>query len=409
MKRAAAWGLENPSAASETVKLRSRLNWIAAGLAWLLILSILGCGAGRTVVVGSILCLTGEGAYYGKSIQRGMDLALERVNDSGGVGGNPLQILYRDSGSSPEEAAKAAVELYDRSDVPVIVGGVLSSVTLRIAPLAQQRHKILLSPASSSPEISRAGRYVFRVYPSDGLEGAYMAQLAQSELNLRRITVLAIDNAFGRGLAEVFDQNFRGTNSPEILTYPARGADFRAVAERARDIGGDGIYLVGYHDDMASLLREMREQKVSGRILSTSSFGNPRTLQRAGDAADGVIFPATVFDPDGAEPAVARFVDDFQVRYGSEPDLWAAHGYDAVMIVAEAIRRAGGPAPDRIAEALFSIQDYQGASGILSFDLKGDVVQYPRAYIVDGGRFVLFRDYLHRTGGEKSIAPVPEK
>lgn len=381
---------------------RTNLTGLAASL-------LLACGAGREVVMGAVLSLSGEGAYYGQAIQQGMDLASERVNAGGGISGNRIRILYRDSGSNPEEAGRLATELYDRFDVPLIIGGVLSSETLRIAPIAERRHKILLSPASSSPEITRAGRYIFRVYPSDVLEGAYMAELARTELDLRRVTVLAIDNAFGQGLSRVFSERFRGDAPPTVYTYPIRGADYAALAEKAGKSGADGIYLVGYYNDMADLLRELRKWPVPVKVLSTSSFGNPRTIERAGAAAEGVIFPATVFDAEDRDPAVARFVKEFRARHGTVPDLWAAHGYDAVMVTAEAIQRAGGPVPDRIAQALLSIQDYRGASGTLGFDSEGDVVQYPRAYIVYRGKFVLYRDYLDEMKRRQEVSGQPGK
>jgi branched-chain amino acid transport system substrate-binding protein len=325
-----------------------------------------------------------------------MDLALGEVNASGGIKGTPLTILYRDSGSSPERAERAAVELYDRFDVPLILGAVLSSETLRVAPLAEQRRKILLSPASSSPEITRAGRYVFRVYPSDTLEGAYMAQLAGDELGLRSVRILAIDNAFGRGLSAVFRRSFSAGEEPVIQLYSAHGEDHAAVAARAVEAPADGIYLVGYYSDMARILKEIRKLAPGARVLSTSSFGNPKTLEEAGDAAEGVVFPATVFDPGSDDPAVMRFVARYRESHHADPDLWAAHGYDAVLVAAEAIRRAGGAVPERLAEALRGIRDFRGASGTLSFDAEGDVVQYPRAYIVHQGRFILYRDYRER-------------
>ena len=354
------------------------------------------CPAQREVSVGAVLSLSGEGSYYGLAIRQGMDLAAGEVNASGGIGGIPLKILYRDSASSPEQAAQSATELYDRQDVPMILGAVLSSETLRIAPLAEQRHKILLSPASSSPEITRAGKFIFRVYPSDTLEGAYMAQLAADELHLKRILVLAIENAFGRGLASVFTKALPGGTAVEVLSYPARGADFAALAGQAREWGPEGIYLAGYYSDMAQALKEIRHLDPKVTILSTSSFGNPKTLEAAGEAAEGVIFPAIVFNPESDDPTVARFVKAFRSRYGHDPDLWAAHGYDAVLIAAEAMRRAGGAVPDRVAQALLSIRDFPGASGSLGFDTEGDVVQYPRAYIVEAGRFILYRDYLEQ-------------
>jgi branched-chain amino acid transport system substrate-binding protein len=379
------------------------------GLVSALLAALLGlrCGAGREVVVGAVLSLSGEGGDYGRVIRQAMDLAVDRVNAENGIGGNPLRILYRDSGSSPEEAEKTARELYDRYDVPLIFGGVLSSETLRIAPLAEGRRKILVSPASSSPEITRAGPHVFRVYPSDALEGAYMAQLASEDLHLRRVTVLAIDNDFGHGLVDVFRKSYRGDVPPAVITYPPRGADFPAVVEKAREAGGEGIYLVGYTKDMGEILKEIRRKAIPGRILGTSSFGSPGALEEAGEAAEGVVYPATVFDPESSDPAVARFVKDFRARYRSDPDLYAAHGYDAVMVAAAAMRKAQGPVPERIAEELLAIQDFHGASGVLSFDPEGDVVQYPRAYIVHSGKFMLFRDYLEENRRNKGAAKSP--
>jgi branched-chain amino acid transport system substrate-binding protein len=351
--------------------------------------------------VGAVLSLSGEGAYYGQAIRQGMDLAAAEVNAAGGIRGSPLRILYRDSASSPEEAMRAATQLYDRNDVPLIVGAVLSSETLRIAPLAERRHKILLSPASSSPQITRAGKYVFRVYPSDTLEGAYMAQLAADDLGLRSVVVLAIDNAYGKGLAEVFRKSFRGATAPTVHLYPAHGADYSSAAEKVQSSGADGVYLAGYYSDMAEILKEIRRASPARIVLSTSGFGNPKTLESAGGAAEGVLYPAIVFDRDSEDPAVTRFVTAFRAKYATDPDQWAAHGYDAVLIAAEAITRSGGAVPERIAQALLEIRDFHGASGLLSFDSEGDVVQYPRAYIVHEGRFILYRDYLedqHRQG-----------
>ena len=355
--------------------------------------------------MGAVLSLSGEGAYYGLAIRQGMDLAAVEVNATGGIGGSPLKILYLDSASSPEQAAKAAIQLYDRQDVPMIVGAVLSSETLRIAPLAEQRHKILLSPASSSPEITQAGKYIFRVYPSDTLEGAYMAQLAIDELHLKRILVLAIDNAFGRGLASVFSKALPSSTPVEVRFYAAHGADFAALAEQARAWKPDGIYLAGYYSDMAQALTEIRRLDRTVTLLSTSSFGNPKTLEAAGMAAEGVIFPAIVFNPESDDPTVSRFVKAFRGRYGFDPDLWAAHGYDAVLIAAEAMRGAGGTVPEKIAGSLLNIRDFPGASGTLGFDSEGDVVQYPRAYIVQDGRFILYRDYLEQARRQGAESP----
>src|SRR5262249_51845980 len=148
---------------------------------------------------------------------------------------------------------------------------------------------------------------------------------------------------------------------PQVEIYPAHGADFAALADKVRGFKPDGIYLAGYYSDMAQALRELHSLPGSPRILSTSSFGNPKTLESAGQAAEGVIFPAIVFDPESDDPPVARFVKSYRMRYGSNPDLWAAHGYDSVLIASEAIRRAGGVVPERIVQALEGVKDFAGA------------------------------------------------
>ena len=158
---------------------------------------------------------------------------------------------------------------------------------------------------------------------------------------------------------------------------------------------------------MAALLKEIRKRSISGRILSTSSIGSSRALEEAGEAAEGVIYPATVFDPESDDPDVARFVRDFRARYGADPDLYAAHGYDAVMVAAAAMQKAGGPVPERIARELLAIRDFHGASGILSFDPEGDVVQYPRAFIVHAGRSRLFADYLEEMREKQEASKPP--
>ncbi|MEE8184227.1 MAG: ABC transporter substrate-binding protein, partial [Acidobacteriota bacterium] len=160
--------------------------------------------ANREIIVGSILSLSGEGEYYGKHIQQGMNLAVEELNRRGGIQGRPLRVVYRDSRSRPEAGRIHAEDLYRNLRIPAIIGAVLSSVTLAIAPIAESERRILLSPASSSPKITQAGSFIFRNYPSDVLEGAYMAEFASRELHLQRIAVLSVDNEYGKGLREIF-------------------------------------------------------------------------------------------------------------------------------------------------------------------------------------------------------------
>lgn len=359
--------------------------------------------ANREIIVGSILSLSGEGEYYGKHIQQGMNLAVEELNRRGGIQGRPLRVVYRDSRSRPEAGRIHAEDLYRNLRIPAIIGAVLSSVTLAIAPIAESERRILLSPASSSPKITQAGSFIFRNYPSDVLEGAYMAEFASRELHLQRIAILSVDNEYGKGLREIFRSRTEATGREVILDleFPQEESGYPSLVSRIKEIDPDGVYLIGYYREVARFLKIYRREGIDATILGVAGFHSGELLRLAGEAAEGVIFPYLSFDSESEDLVVRRFIRDFHEEYGNAPDDWAAHGYDAVMILAQAISRAG-MAAEGIRDSLREMTAFQGAAGITRFDENGDVAHYPRIFIVHGGKFVAYKDYLFQRGREEN-------
>lgn len=324
-----------------------------------------------------------------------MDLAVDDLNRRGGIRGRPLRVLFRDSASNPAGAVAAAEDLFLRARVPAVIGPVLSSETLAVAPIAERERRVLLSPASSSPKITGAGDFVFRIYPSDVLEGAYMAEFALRELHLERIALLAVSNEYGKGLGGIFRSSLEAAGRGPVLDleFPERDADYPALVREIRSREPDGVYLVSYDQEAAAFLREHRRQGGGSTVLGVAGFHSRELLRLAGGAAEAVIFPYLGFDPESRDPRIRQFVEAYRGRYGVPPDDWAAHGYDAVMILAEAIARAG-ETPDRLRGALMEIRDFPGVAGVTRFDANGDVVKYPKIFIVHRGEFIPYRDYL---------------
>ena len=224
-----------------------------------------GCAQRTEHTVGAILSLTGSGAAYGEDIKRGIDLELEAINAAGGVGGLPLRIVMEDSASDPSKGEAAATSLIEQG-VSAIIGGDISSVTLAVAPLAEQAEMVLLSPASSNPEISEAGNFIFRIYPSDVVEGTMMAEFALNVMGLKRIMVMAMHNDYGQGLKTVFNKRYRQTPNREIVDVQ----NFEAGAERVergsrphtRARSGRASILVGYPGEMLSFLKTLRGENL---------------------------------------------------------------------------------------------------------------------------------------------------
>lgn len=341
-----------------------------------------------TVTIGAILPLSGDAAAYGKSAQKGIQLAAEEANALGGVNGTRIVVIYEDTQAKPATGVSATQKLINIDKVQAIIGGVASSVTLAAAPLCERNQVALLSPASSSPKISDAGDFIFRNAPSDTLEGGIMAEYAQSALKISRAAVIYVNNEYGAGIKSVFEHKFTGLGGTIVasVSFQQGDTDMRTQLASIKGKAPEAVYLIGYKEN-GTILKQARELALKSQFLSTVMFEDPDILQVAGKAAEGVIYTASAFDPQSKDEVVKTFVQDFRKKYGVEPDVFAALSYDSAQILIYALRRGGtnGPA---IRDTLYALRDHQGVMGRLHFDQNGDVVIEPVVKTVRDGAFV---------------------
>jgi len=141
----------------------------------------------KEIKIGAILPLTGDGAKYGIGAKEGIDLAITEINNAGGVLGKQLTVMYEDSKLNPSDGVSAITKMIDAQKLNIIIGDIGSSVTLAMAPIATKKNAILLSPASSNPKITGIG--IFRVWPSDTVEGKVMAEFIKNKMKLDQIAI----------------------------------------------------------------------------------------------------------------------------------------------------------------------------------------------------------------------------
>jgi len=341
--------------------------------------------SGEPIKIGAILPLTGDAAAYGKSAREGMELALSDLNARGGVGGRPLSVVYEDSKGSPKDGVAGFDKLATQDHVPAVVGDLLSSVTLAVAPAAERRRVVLLSPTSTAPALSDAGDFIFRNCPSDVYEGKVMADYATADLHLKNVGILAVANDYGNGIAAVFKAAFaaQGGSVPVEETYPQGATDVRAQLTKLSAARVEAIYLVGYKE-LGRILKQAAELRVVARYLSTVMFEDPEVLSTAGPAAEGVVYSSPSFDINSDEPTVKAFRERYQAAYARSPDIFAAASYDAVGIIGKAMA-SGATTGDAIRDALYATRDYPGVIGSTSFDAKGDATQPAVLKTIEGG------------------------
>ena len=370
------------------------------------VLGIALAGCSKTVPVGAVVSETGAAASYGGKVKKGLDLAVEEINEAGGLNGKSLELVYRDDATNQDVGRQVTQELIDDVGVGAIIGAVSSSVTLAIAPICEAEKVILLSPTASTPDITQAGYYIFRTYPSDILEGTAMANFAR-DLGVERMAIFAVDNAFGAGLKDVFAGEFESrfrkiVKSVSFTEGEAAGlsAEFEALKEEKPD----GIYIVAYVEDVAVIVQEARDAGLDSVILTTSSVSDADLVDLVGGAAENIVFPrASTFEFDSEKPEVRQFVQAYRKRYGEDPDDFAAHGYDAIKVLLEGMQKGKSTHPDNIKVGLLAVSDYDGPSGRVAFDEHGDIIQYPRLFVIRQGRAIPY-DRFKEEGGS---LPVP--
>ena len=341
--------------------------------------------------IGAICPLTGDAAVYGAWFKKGLDLAVEEINAAGGINGIKVKIIYEDSRALPEDGVSAMSKLVNIQKVPVVIGAMASSVTLAVAPIAERTKTVLISPASSSPKITQAGDYIFRNWPSDLFEGREMADFAYSELGIKKIAILYINNDYGLGIKEVFEKHFERLGGEIIITerYEQGGTDFRTQLTKIKDRQPEAIYLPTMAKEAGLILKQAKEIGVKSRFLSIMGIEAPTMLEIAGDAAEGVIYSYPGFDPDSPYDIVQEFQEKYKVKYGEKAEAFAAHAYDAMKIVALAIER-GGYTPEGIKDALYKIKDFPGVAGLTTFDENGDVIKQVMIKIIKEGKFHIY-------------------
>ncbi|MDX1630238.1 MAG: penicillin-binding protein activator [Thermoanaerobaculia bacterium] len=352
------------------------------------------CGPPKPVTFGAVLPLTGPVQAYATAIKRGIEIAYEQAREDPRLE-REIELEIVDSETDPEKAAELLEDLYDEGALAAI-GGVTSAEALEMVEVADEEDRVLVSPSASNPELSGVSRNFFRVFPSDFVEGTKMGSFAANTLKLESAVILANESPYGLGIQEVFETEFErhGGEVLETLEFQSN-TDVSGLVDRVTTLAPDAVYLAAYWKDLVHMIRELRGDGYEGKILTTSAFATSRAVREVGDQADGVIFTQTIFDLSQASGDVKAFVDTYREKYGETPDLYSAHGYDAMRVLVEALVE-GGATPNEFWGGMRSIRSLPGATGTLQFDEKGDVQKYPRVYIIKDGEPLNYERHVER-------------
>ncbi len=345
----------------------------------LTLITLIGCSKEveekETIKIGAVIPLTGPAADYGQGFEKALQLGIEKIEKEYNV---DVKLIIEDSQLDSTKSVAAAQKLINIDQVKAIIPG-SSSETLAMAPIAEE-NKVLLITGGSSPDITNAGDYVFRIYPSDLYQGNDIADLI-AEKGYEKVAILNILNDYGTGLKEVIINQVEKNGGEVVITesFDVTSLNFKTQLIKIKNKNPDVLVVISHH--YPTILKEIKELDINLPLIGSENFMSILKTEDL-ELGEDVLFPYYV-DPDSEE--LKEFVATHKIKYDSEPGYFASGIYDCTLLTLEALIKNNG----NIEEAkawLYNVKDWKGATGTTNFDENGDTIgkSYAIHVIKDG-------------------------
>ncbi len=357
------------------------LSVLAAGAMFMSALT--GCGGGSkgadgdTIKIGGLLEMTGGSASFGISSKNAIDLALNKINEKGVLGGKKLSLVVADTKSEAAEATNGMQKLISQDKVVAVIGPNQSSAVIASGAINNGAKVLGITPMGTNPDVTvdpatkKTKEYSFRTCFIDPFQGTVMANFAAKDLNVAKAAVL-VDNTsdYAKGLAQFFKENFLKNGGAIVAeeAYLQKDTDFKSTLTKIKAAKPDFIYVPGYYQEVGLIVKQAREMGINVAIAGGDGWDSAKLPEIAGKAALNNTYFSSLYSPDDASDLNKEFVAEYKKAYNGNPDVFAALAYDSALLVARAIEDAGSAEPAKIAAAMAKISAFKGVSGEVVFN-----------------------------------------
>jgi branched-chain amino acid transport system substrate-binding protein len=395
---------------------KKTLNGLLLSLAASLFIAFPGTAPAQdTIKIGFFAPITGPAAVDGTSAKNAVEIGLKEVNDAGGIKGKKVELIIYDDRLKAEEAVAIANKLIEKDKVAGVVSGSYSGPTRVTAPIFQKAGMPMVAGYAVHPDVTwdpkakKPNDFIFRNGFLGEVEGAAAAEYAVKNLKAKKMSLIFMDNDFGRAISAGFASHAEKLGAAiltkQMYKFPGE-KDFRPFLTRIKEGNPDLIFAAGYYNEAAAIVRQSKELGIKSTLMGEEGFDSPKFLEIAGAAAEGVII-ATNLDRDDPRPLVQNFLKNYRQAYGHDADMVGASSYDAFMILVNAIKEAGtepkpagqfarwsgvnvqdaGTDPKAIQKALLATRDYNGLTGKITRFVQGEVIKPVQVQVVKEGKF----------------------
>ena len=344
----------------------------------------------ETIRIGQYGAFTGKNADFGIAARKGVILAVEEANATGGVLGRQIDLLLEDNQSKDGESATIAKKFVSRDKVVAVLGGNTSTNSLEAAPVYQNARIPMIAITSTNPRVTEMGDYIFRVCFIDPFQGAVLAKFAQDTLKVRKVAVItSANNAYSVGLSKVFRERFTAGGGTIVAEqkHNEGDKDFRAQVTAAKAAGAEAILHSGNYTEGALICIQARSLGFTGPLFGGDAWEGPDLVAIGGKAVEGAYY-TTHASAETPTPAMQGFVQRYRARWNGEtPNATTTLGYEAGLLLFDALRRAGTTDSARLRDAIASTRDFPGVTGPITIDAQRNASKAAMVIVVKDGQF----------------------
>ncbi|MBJ6801498.1 ABC transporter substrate-binding protein [Geomonas propionica] len=350
--------------------------------------------AGNTIKIGFLGALTGDVAMFGKPTLEGMKMAADEINAAGGIQGKKIEIVEADNRGDKQEGASVTQKFISRDNVTAIVGDPTTGITKVAAPIAQKAGVVLLSAGATGPGVVEVGDFIFRDTLLDSIAIPACIEYFAKDLGFKKVAIVTSDNNdYSVGLSQTFRDAAAKVSSIKIVAdekVKDGDKDFSAQITNIKSKKPDVILFSGYYTEGALIMKEARKQGLKAPMFGGDGLFSPKFIELGGPAVEGSM-SALGFSTEQAAPATAKFIEAFKAKHNGElPGLFDAQGYDAVMLLVDAMKRGNSVDPKVFKTALAQTKKFEGVSGTISMQANREPIKSPLSLLaVKDGKFVL--------------------
>ena len=340
----------------------------------------------KTVKIGVLLGLSGLGSQIGQWILNGAEIATAQLAASGGP---KFAIVAEDSQWNPQKGVEGFNKLTNVDKIDVLLSGG-SSVMQAIAPIADERKLVLMNVGAQSPNMAGIGKFTFSALQLSDFDTSVLAKYAYNTLKYRKIATLYVNNDTGKfnqaALADFFKAAGGTITAQEA--FKSNETNYGVQVAKIRSTNPDAIYIVGTPAELPFAVKQTRQFAPNVPVLSYAAVESREFVNAAGDTANGIIYTTTAFDPASKDPSIVAFANAYEGKYHEKPSSpYIGYGYDAVMIIAQAMKQNGGNAGEALRARIYATRRFPGIMGENVFRDDGTVAKDIAVRKIEGGAF----------------------